>query len=169
MRLVDRLRRRSRGSATQAVASGPTAVHAGELVEVVGESYRQDALRRLAGQATDGVPFMNDLSGRPRRIAEAEDRLWFRASLVREPENEHDRNAIAVYADGIGQLGYLGRNDALAYQPVFAVLEAHGSRGATCPAFLVGGERAKPSFGVILCLSSPEQIIRELDVPVPRS
>ena len=145
------------------MASEPVALHAGELVEVVGESYRQDALRQVAAQATDGVPFMNALSGRPRRIAEEEDRLWFRATLVREPENEHDPNAVAVHAEGVGQVGYLGRADAVAYGAVFEALAARGSSVASCPAFLIGGERELQTFGVLLCLSSPEQVVRELE------
>jgi hypothetical protein len=61
MGLLDRLLGRAKTRPAAAVS-----VHAGDLVEVVGESYRQEALRRVAAIATDGVPFLNDLSGRPR-------------------------------------------------------------------------------------------------------
>jgi hypothetical protein len=34
--------------------------------------------------------------------------------LLSEPGNEHDTNAIAVHADGIGLLGYLSRDTGAA-------------------------------------------------------
>jgi hypothetical protein len=142
-------------------------VHASGLVEVVGESHRQDALRRAAATATGAEPFVNDVSGRARKIAEVEREhgRWFRAVLVCEPGNEYDRNAIAVYADGVGMVGYLSRDDATDYQSIFAALRRHGCSAASCPAFLIGGEVSKPFYGVMLCLSSPEKIVTELEAP----
>jgi hypothetical protein len=157
MGLLDRLLGRTTAGKAAAIT-----VHAGDLVEVVGESYRQDALRRVAAIATDGVPFLDELSGRPRKIAEEEDRGWFRAVLVCDPSNEHDRNAIAVHADGVGHIGYLSRDDAVDYQPVFAALAGRGYSVASCPAFLIGGEPGKPTYGALLCLSSPDRVIQDL-------
>jgi hypothetical protein len=157
MGLLDRLRGRTTPRQTTAIT-----VHAGDLVEVVGESYRQGALQRVAAITTDGVPFLDELSGRPRKIAEEEDRRWFRAVLFCELGNEHDPNAIAVHADGVGHIGYLSRDDAVDYQPVFAALAGRGYCVASCPAFLIGGEPGKPTYGALLCLSSPDRVIQDL-------
>lgn len=139
------------------------AVHASQLVEVVGESHRQDVLRKLAGHTTGAEPFLDDLSGRARKVAdEKTGGRWFRAALIHEQNNEYDPNAVSVWADGVGLVGYLSRDDAVDYQPVFEALEAHGCKVASCPAFLIGGEPGKPSYGVMLCLSSPEKICSEL-------
>jgi hypothetical protein len=83
--------------------------------------------------------------------------------LFCEPNNEYDGNAIAVHADGVGHLGYLSRDDAIDYQPVFAALGQRGYTVAVCPAFLIGGEPDKPSYGVLLCLSSPDRVIEDLE------
>ncbi|RDI76060.1 hypothetical protein Gocc_0479 [Gaiella occulta] len=143
-------------------------VHAGGLVEVVGESHRQDVLKRLAGRTVGSATFLDDLSGRARKIAEEKrDGRWFRAALIHEKANEYDLNAISVWADGVGLVGYLSRDDAAEYQPMFAALRRHGCETASCPAFLIGGEPGKPSYGVMLCLSSPERIVSDLtDTPL---
>jgi hypothetical protein len=133
------------------------------MVEVVGESYRQDVLRRLATVTTGCAPYLEELSGSALKRAQTDTGLkWFRAVLVREPENEYDENAIAVYADAVGRVGYLNSDDAIDYQPVFEELDRHGCSIGGCPAFLIGGVRGKPNYGVILCLSEPDEIIRDL-------
>jgi hypothetical protein len=143
-------------------------LHASQLVEVVGESHRQGALTRVAASAGAAGPFLEDLSGRALKIAESElGKSWFRAVLVCEPGNKQDPNAVAVHADGVGLIGYLNRNDAIDYQPVFAALRARGCSAGSCPAFLIGGETGKPTFGVMLCLSSPEKIVIDLDATLP--
>ncbi len=143
-------------------------LHAGQLLEVVGESHRQNALRQVASRATDCKPYLADLTGHARKIAEDESsRRWFRAVLVGEPDNKYDRNAIAVYADGVGHIGYLSRDDAVDYQPVFAALRARGSAAGTCPAMLIGGEPGKLSYGVMLCLSSPTRVLQDLNESIP--
>ncbi len=139
-------------------------LHAGQLLAVVGESHRQDALRRVASRTTDCRPYLADLTGRARKIAESEpDRRWFRAVLIPEPTNKYDRNAIAVHVDGVGLIGYLSRDDAVDYHPVFAALRARGVGAGTCPAMLVGGDRGRPSYGAVLCLSSATTILDDLN------
>jgi hypothetical protein len=126
------------------------------LVAVVGTSYRQDAVREVAAHAQGSGPFLAEVGGPARRAAEDQfDGRWFRAELEREPDNVHDPNAIAVYAQGGPQVGYLGRDNAIAYGPVFARLVGRGS----CPAFVVGEERQGQTLGVMLCLSPPEEIL----------
>jgi hypothetical protein len=168
MGFLGRIFGRSQTQARTAATSPAITLHACDLVEVVGESHRQDALRRVAAIATGSGRFVGELSGRARKLAdEKADGRWFRAVLICEKSNQFDSNAIAVHADGVGLLGYLGRDDAIDYQPVFRELERRGCRIGTCPAFLIGGEAGKPSYGVLLCLSSPERIISDLEETMP--
>lgn len=112
---------------------------------VVGESYRQDALRATAticGRSRDGRP-------------------TFQATLIREPDNPHDSNAVAVHSER-GQVGYLSRENAVAYGAVFEQLRRQGYAGGTCVAYLTGGEPGKPSYGVVLRLASPRDCLAHL-------
>jgi hypothetical protein len=134
-----------------------------EIVEIVGESYRQDILRTVAAHASDSSRFLDDLTGYARKRAESvPGRRWFQAALIREPDNPADRNAIAVHASGFGRIGYLSREDAVAYAHVFDELGRQGCSIGACPAFLIGGEPSKPHFGALLCLSPPDAVVSEL-------
>jgi hypothetical protein len=108
-----------------------------------------------------------ELKGRTRSLARAAHRKWFRAALLREPGNRYDPNAIAVHATGIGLVGYLDRETAIGYLPVFEELARQGYAVGACPAFLVGGDRL--SWGVVLCLSSPDAVIGDLRASAERS
>lgn len=108
-------------------------------MKVVGESHCQDALRALAGRCAPGE------DGRPS----------FSANLIPEPENQFDRNAVAVYGP-TGRLGYLAREDAERYRRTFDRLRAHGYAGGSCVGLLNGGEPGRPSYGVVLKLAYPE-------------
>lgn len=137
-------------------------LHAAGTVDVVGESYRQDVLGRVAQQATDSSPYLADLKGKARAIAvKDKESRWFRAALFHEPDNPHDPNAIAVHADGHGLVGYLDRETAIDYRPVFDELAKQRVRIGACPAMLTGGRKGT-SWGVVLCLSSPEAVISDL-------
>jgi hypothetical protein len=139
-------------------ADTPFSLPANGLVDVVGESYRQDVLRAL--HTTGSGAYLSEVGGRARRVAEDQfDGRWFRAVLRPEPANEHDPNAIAVDAESGGQVGYLSRANALAYQPVFAEL---GIGRASCPAYLIGEDKPEQSLGVMLCLSPPDEILEQL-------
>jgi HIRAN domain len=136
-------------------------LHAGGLVAVVGESHRQEALRAVAKTTTDATPFLEDLCDFALEVAQEEpERRWFRAVLVREPDNPHDSNAVAVYAEGGKQLGYLSREHASAYHRVFESLVKRGYKGGACPAMLMGG--GHKSYGVVLALSSPGHVMGDL-------
>jgi hypothetical protein len=76
-----------------------------EEIYVVGESHRQDALRDLVKRAKRENPDCDS------------HRVEITAALVPEPQNKHDRNAIQVQIDG-RHVGYLSREDAIAYQPL---------------------------------------------------
>lgn len=139
-------------------------LHASGMVEVMGESYRPDVLRLLAARTTYCTPYIEELSGMALERAKSDTGLrWLRAALLREPRNEHDTNAIAVYADSVGRVGHLSRDDAVEYLPIFAELRRRGCSVAACPAFLTGGEKGMQSYGVMLCLSTAELVIRHLN------
>jgi hypothetical protein len=102
--------------------------------EIVGESFRQDELHELASRV--------DLDKHGRRT--------FVACLRAEPENTHDKSAVAVLAtDNGAHLGYLSRDSAPAYHS--ALLQC-GS--AEVPAILFGGNERKPHIGVWLDLTT---------------
>lgn len=138
-------------------------LHAGGTVSVVGESHRQDALAKVALRATGPEPYLDELKGRARGLARREKR-WFRAALLREPSNPYDKNAIAVHATGIGLVGYLDRQTAIDYAPVFEELSRQGYSVGACPAVVTGGGDGK-SWGVVLCMSSPEAVLGDLRAP----
>jgi hypothetical protein len=135
-------------------------VHAGGLLGIVGESYREEALRALSKRTTDVSPFRDELVDYAAEVADDEpERRWFRAVLVREPDNPYDPEAIAVHAQGGGLLGYLRREDARRYAQVFRSLEKRGFEAAACPAMLMGGGA---SYGVVLAISAPGYVLNDL-------
>jgi hypothetical protein len=156
--LFDRLLgRRLKPAATDALL-----VRGTMLLRVVGESYRQDALRAVARIATDATPYLDELDDYALEIAETEPRRWFRAALVREPDNPVDAGAVAVHASGIGLVGYLSREDAARYRRCFESAAKSGHPALACAAMLTGGESAKRSHGVVLTFSAPGHILRDL-------
>jgi hypothetical protein len=127
-----------------------TTVTALELPEdsrfaVHGESYRQPAIAQTAKIARN----------------EGGEKV-FRAILVPEPGNQYDSNAIAVYSD-VGQLGYLPRDVAREFGPVFEAIESQGCGAGVCTGVLTGGTQDKPSYGVVLRLSGPQDCLREVE------
>lgn len=78
-------------------------------LDIVGEHFHRDELLSLAPAARDGSPDDVDVV----------------ASLVPQPENQHDPHACAVY---VGQrlIGYLSRDDARDYQPMLLELQSRG-------------------------------------------
>lgn len=137
------LRRLSVGPAEPDTRPVPDAVGPGEErydlssgdfdFPIVGESYRQSAIRRVAA------------------MAERNDRgkLEFEAIVRREPTNKHDPNALAVYGPGRLHLGYVAREDAAALRRYFWRLEETG-RVAVCRGIIIG--EGKQSLGVVLDL-----------------
>lgn len=70
-------------------------------VEIVGESFREAEIRAAIGRAL-------------KKDEEVE--LDVDASLISEPDNPHDRNAVSVRING-QSVGYLDREQAVAYKP----------------------------------------------------
>jgi hypothetical protein len=95
---------------------------------IVGESYRQEALQVLAG-------------GPPRKRGYL---VPVEVTLVREPKNENDANALLAFADGL-EVGYLRREAALRYAPE---LDAAGVDAFRCAGVLRGGSTKRPHLGV---------------------
>ena len=157
MGMLDRLTGQLRRTSTTNVLS----VRGSMLLTVVGESYRQDTLRAVARVATDATPFLEQLDEDAFEPGRSDDRRWFRAALLREPANPQDPNTVAIHATGVGLVGYLSREDAARYQPVFLSAEERGFGALACPAILTGGEGWR-DFGVVLAFSAPGSILRRL-------
>jgi hypothetical protein len=113
----------------------------GYTIGIVRESYRQTALRAIAGDELREGKLVH-----------------FVAMLTREPENIYDPNAIRINAQGGDQLGYLSREDAIAYREVLIAVSAQSAQ-AVCSAKLVGGTPTKPSIGVVLDLRAPNELV----------
>jgi hypothetical protein len=93
-----------------------------ETLEVVGESYRQEALWRIVGGRTS----------EPVRYETV-------AELVPDPSNGYDENAIEVRIDGT-LVGYLSRQDAVIYRPGLVLLRENSASGRVAfHAVIVGG------------------------------
>lgn len=120
--------------------TGTVMLNGGREVEVVGESHYQKTLERAAG-------------GRQREGV----RVEVVATLVPEPSNKHDRNAIAVQVEG-QTVGYLRREMAGSYGPLMRRLRDEGLL-AQCSATIVGGWdrgwRDRGDFGIWLDLATP--------------
>ena len=145
MGLVDKLlgRDETGGAAARQAPTQPSGrflpLPEDNFMKVVGESHYQDALRALVPQCVSAV------DGRPS----------FCAVLVPEPDNAFDRHAIAVHGP-TGKVGYLAREDAARYGITFDALRRAGYDGGLCTGLLNGGDRDRPSLGVVLTLAYPE-------------
>lgn len=124
----------------------------GNALEVVGESHHQDVILALIGGRRSG------------RV-----RGTFLASLIPEPDNRYDPDAVSVRIDG-RHVGYVTRPGAKAYKPILARLTEAG-RVAYCRADIVGGGRRESgeqaSYGVFVYAAEAseqkELLDRELD------
>ena len=119
------------------------------VVEVVGESWRQDALELIGGgRGPSGVRNVDHVAG-----------------LLPEPDNPADPQAIAVQIDA-RLVGYLNHEDARAYRPVIDRVLRQGLF-AGCHASLTGGWDSRPgaagAIGVRLHLGTPAELWAELD------
>ena len=118
----------------------------GFTIGVKGESYRQAALHALD-------------AGRLQRGEE----VTFMAALIPEPANPYDPNAIRVDIQGGAQVGYLSRDDAVRYRPVFEALTARHLIGVA-RAKLIGGVLPDwPSIGVMLDMHEPAELLSTLE------
>jgi hypothetical protein len=109
---------------------------------------------------------MPELRALGARRSDPEFPLEFVATLVRQPTNPHDPNAIAVLSDRGNAIGYLSRSDAVAYGPVLAAVEIE-NKTAQCHAKLLGGTQADPGLGVWLDIDPPGTLLSRLKTDRP--
>jgi hypothetical protein len=103
----------------------PIDISGSERIEVVGESFYRPALRELSHQG-DGSPAGASL----------------RASLVCDPTNPYDQNAVKVMIGG-SHVGHLSRElAALVTEPIAGLMRDHGA--VECAAEIHGSD---PEFG----------------------
>ncbi len=121
--LLDLIRALEKAS-SWASLQGAIALRGGGSVPVAGVLQHQDTLRALGGY------------GQSRRVT---------ALLVAEPNNPHDRNAIAVYVASRGarrslaeRVGYIPRDRAAAYAKALKSISRTAS-GGFCDGTIVGG------------------------------
>lgn len=102
--------------------------------EVVGEVYNPDQMRRV----------VSAVQGRTGACMQA----W----LLPEPQNPHDPNAIVVWVLG-GKVGYLPRELAFQWKPIFASLYGRYGAHVACQAQLDPPSQSNQgSFGVVVWL-----------------
>jgi hypothetical protein len=136
MGFLDRLRGQGNASRTGFEAVDLTG---DERIAVVGESNYQDELSRVAGPKQPGGV-----------------KLTVRAVLMREPDNPYDPNAVAIFLDGAGKVGYLSRDDAVEYGDLLRRCADQGRVGA-CEAIVLGGDATRQTqFCVWLHIDGPD-------------
>ena len=121
----------------------------GHDITVVGESFRQDALKNAAraNGLQDGV--------RPSDVGTP-----LQGVIFREPDNEHDPKAVKVGLVVNGQfehVGYLPRETATVFSPILRGFEKIGITYLASEAFLIGGSKGL-SFGVVLNIASKKSV-----------
>lgn len=99
-------------------------------LEVVGESFHQDALRQVAGVST----------GHTRAVVNA--------ILVAEENNPYDPNAVAVSIQG-REVGHLSREDAAHMRPGLLALQERAGTWIALPGVIAGGG-PRDTLGVFL-------------------
>jgi len=97
-------------------------IRAGDIgLQVVGESYYQDALRQvIGGDARNRV------------------RVEIVAVLKAETDNPYDPNAVSIWIDGL-KVGYLSRADAARYRPGLLALGLSYRRPIALAGVITGG------------------------------
>jgi hypothetical protein len=119
----------------------------GALLGVTGERHHQQAVAATLKRASTVPPTGLDSYAQGVATQEAGALRWFTAELIHTPENRYDKNAIEVRTTQ-GLVGYLDRDHAEEFRPVFELLKGEGYGGALVPAF------GRPDEGqIVLCLS----------------
>jgi hypothetical protein len=127
-----------------------------QILEVVGESFHQPDLWRLAGARPGGDRVLVDIC----------------AVLVAEDDNPYDADAVAVWVDGL-QVGHLSRENAQLYRPgLLAQQEAQGMPIALAGVIAGGGMRSDgPAMLGVFLHHDPEDfgVPRRRFAPPPES
>lgn len=111
-----------------------------ELIRVVGVSHYQDALRAITGRAADEEV-------RQERIA----------TLVPEPDNPHDPEAVAVHIEG-RLVGYLARGENKRWGEIAAAAHPVGAEA------LISGRAGIDVMGVFLRLPTPTEARAQIGI-----
>lgn len=132
--------------AARAVLLGDEVPFAGELVQVVGESFHQAAISSVSGRRGEEAVSFDCV-----------------AVLVPEPDGRHDPNAIGVQIEA-QVVGHLSREDAILYHPL---VDAAARLGVViaCNTRIAAhdpDEATTSNAGVFLHLPSPEDAANEL-------
>lgn len=140
MGFLDKLRSKSAGGAPTTVL-----LNGGGLVKGVGESHYQDAYAKVCGPKTE--------QGHLQHVT---------VTLVPEPENPYDGNAVAIYVEG-EKLAHLPKAEAAAYQPMILGLVRKGTtvqcRGVIRGGWARKGGKDEGGYGILLALSAPERCL----------
>lgn len=123
-----------------------------EKHEVVGESYRQDAFEQTVGPRTEDGPTIE----------------YVTVQLAREPSNQQDPNAVAVFI-GTTHVGYIPRERTAAWHPVIDHLHQTGRAVASIGQVVGGWSRANGdtgSYGLIVFASDPPRRIAPFDASI---
>lgn len=146
-------RRREQGPAWKRDGIEVALVDGPERLEVVGESFHQDNLWRLAGARPGDEYVVRDIC----------------AVLVAEDDNPYDRDAVAVWIGGL-MVGHLSREDARRYRPgLLALQRAQGKPIALAGVIAGGGIRdgGPGMLGVFLRFDPEAFGIRGRPLPPP--
>jgi hypothetical protein len=149
--------RSARGSTHQMQlnATSFTRLRDDAALEVVGEFYRQEGVLSARPPGPTDLP-----PGLPPPPAGL-----FKAMLIRQPTNQYDPNAIAVVLWSGGDwthAGYLSRDAALEYAPLFRHMEATKPGSTAAIACDANRIRERDVFGVVLHLGTPGECVAEL-------
>ncbi len=138
-----------------------TDLPSGWRLTAAGTSHRQDALEAALASAAPSPPERLEGTRRFGKAGDQEAAGWIQAIIVREPDNKHDKNAVAIWSTGHGQVGYLPAKKAVEYQELLREIESRGSAGGACPAYI--RHNASGSLSLVLCLSTADYCLRNLD------
>jgi hypothetical protein len=126
--------------------AGIVVLEGDELLRAVGTSHYQDALLALSG-----------------RQADEEIRRDAIATLVAEPDNPHDPNAIAVHIDD-QLVGYLSRDDNRRWLDVLGATD----QTVGCEA-MIAGKGGTTGLGVFLRLPTPTEARAQIGIRAGRT
>jgi hypothetical protein len=120
-------------------------------IKVVGESYRRDTIEAAVGVRSEGHRTLID------------------ATLVAEPDNPYDPNAIAVHFAGT-MCGYFSRLDARRYRPVMEWAQTEGFVPVVRADVGGGWQKDDGSwadFGIRLYVATPDELLGRAAAPLP--
>ena len=140
-----------RASGISAFGLGKTGHHG--FMGVVGESHYQSALRAIRRELKEEIEDYDP----------DYDELEFTATLVPEPDNPHDPNAVRVCGPEGETLGYLDKTVAKEKSRSFAI-----TGPLKCEAELRGGTREKRKIGVVLEWDAVRARLAKVKLPQAR-